>query len=784
MMRWWHERWRKLWWKEFRESYAVVGLGWVIILIYSYKMPAELSSRYTWGMDLHMTATAILLFVAMVLGVTAYAVEEEYETLEPLMAKPITADDITATKLGVRLGLLFFSYLALAVIELLTGAWPIKYGIPHPAIFERWVGGLMIMIFGCGLGFYFGKVLGKQITGLLSACLVFAAGWVLLELSPLSFAFEGEGGEKIYWIKIILLPALGAIITILASIRARPGAGGPLSRPATAALALAGYALISWSLSVVPPSNAWLTPENYSAEWTARFGSPEAALQVLLDRFVDEDVPEMAEDDPDSISRTMLMNTTVYPASRVARTERTGYSNLLGLQGRIVIIRPDGERIPSLSKLERRVTSYRSADWISRCLEIALQPGHSELHQLTALHLAGLAGHPESSAAISPYLDSPSLYVKLMSAYMLLALDDPRGPDALKSLINQIESETVMRSVAHLASNVSIDFGPEFRSLMQEWLTRTGQNGRWFRDAARFWYRRNGSAEDLDIIRQSLQIDWLETYSQSLITDDWRIWQYLKDWNAPGLLDELHRQMRIGLDYLKESYQEIQLISFKGYRRRTDEERGKINRYNLLTRSLRTIITELGEQYDPAVIELWEEFWPMAYHTWEHPRLIPYITSLPGMGEIGFQKLRGIVDDTRLRIYLRFQAALILSYHGYSDYDSIALRFFELYRSTDFMNYPWSSEPYSTFLVLVEAGNLRFAEPIIEEAWTAFENKGHILYQSQRGYRYVAIGTIRWNNRTAEVLEAVTGKRYGWNLKAWKKWWDEEGRALATAGNN
>ena len=64
--------------------------------------------------------------IAVVLGVTAYALEEEYETITPLLARPIPINDIFATKLGIRLGLLFLSMIVIALIEFWTGAWPIE----------------------------------------------------------------------------------------------------------------------------------------------------------------------------------------------------------------------------------------------------------------------------------------------------------------------------------------------------------------------------------------------------------------------------------------------------------------------------------------------------------------------------------------------------------------------------------------------------------------------------------------------------------------------------------
>jgi len=782
MMRWWQQRQSRLWWKELRESYAVVVLGCIIILVFTYKMPASIASRYVWGIDFHMTATAILLFVAMVLGVTAYAVEEEYETLEPLMAKPIPPDDILATKLGVRLGLLFFSAVAIGIMELLTGAWPIKYGIPSPVIFERWVGGLMILICGLGLGFFFGKVLGRQITGLLGAILVFAAGWVLLELSPLAFLFEGESGKKIYWIKIILLPGLGGTIAIIASIRARPGTGGLLARPVVAAVALAGYALIFWSQTVVPPGSAWVSGRVYKAHWTARFGSPEAGLDALVEQFIRQNALEI-KDDPDSISVTMVLKTIFYPSRSITRTERIGSSNLLGIRGRTVRTYLSRNRVYSSMTIEALAAERRSPRWISSCLDIARQPGHSEHYQLVALHLAGRADHPEHTEAIASYLDSPFLNVRLMAAYMLLARDDPRGGETIKILVRQIENEALIENIAYVTSSSGIDLGSKFGSLMRDWITREGQDNRQYRAAARFWYRKNGSLKDLDLIRHSLWLNVDERYRHMTTLEDMRVWEYLKDWNAPGLIDEYYRQARRAISELTDIYEEAHDVLDRDYWRRTNEERLKLHRFYMLTRSLNTIFSGLSEQLDPGVIELWEEYRPMSYGPYRYPSSPPYITYLPGMGEIGIQKLREFFDNTKSRIYTRFQAALILAYHGYREYDAIALNFYELYRDTDFLNYPWGAEPYSAFLAMVEKGNLRFAGPIIEEAWKVFENKGRILYRYRSGYRYTRVGTDRWNNVTAQILEEATGKKYGWNLKAWKKWWDEEGKALSTAGN-
>ena len=782
MILWWKTRQKRLWWKELRESWPVLGLGWMIIIIFAYKVPADVSSRYIWGMDFNMTATAILLFVVMVLGVTAYAVEEEYKTLEPLMSKPISPHDILATKLGVRLGLVFFSALLIGAIELLTGAWPIEYGIPSPVIFERWMGSLMIMICGLGLGFYFGKVLGHQITALLSACLIFGAGWVLLELSPLSFLFEGEEGETIYWIKQILLPGLLGTVAILASIRARIGEGNLLTRPAVAAAALAGYALLSWSLTVVPPGRAWASAEVYSAHWAVQFGSPEAGLDALVNMYL-RNYHWEAEADPDSVATTIVMQTSIYPPSRTYRYERTGYSSLLGVEGRRVSTYDRRPSVSSRIHLTVIAAEKRSADWIGKCLEIAREPGRSVNHKLVALHLAGRANHSENTEAIASYLESPSQYVRLMAAYMLLAREDPRAEGVLTRLIGEVDKEILLSNIVYQINAFRIDLGPDLRLIMQEWLQRTGNENRDFRNVARFWFNEHGSREDLDLIRRSLWLNVSERNRQTRTINDLQIWRYLKSWNDPGLSAEFHMQARKMLDELAEIQKEAHYILERERRYRSLEEILKVNRYSMLTSNLRAILGEMAAQYDPAVIDLYDEYILLTYRDDMYPSTLPYISFLPGMGEEGIQKLREMVDDNRISVFRRFQASLILTHHGYDGYDSIALRYFELFKDSRYQGYYWGSTSYEAFLVLIEEDHLQFIGPVIERAWKVFQSEGRYQYFNNRGYIYTRAGTYMWNNWTADVLKAATGLNFGWDLKKWKKWWDREGKELAMAGN-
>ncbi len=788
-MRWWKDRSKRLWWKELRESYPVVSMGWLVILAMSYRIPRSVSSRYVWGMDFNVTATAILVFVALVLGVTAYAVEDEYETLEPLSAKPILPGDILATKLGVRLGLLFLSSIFIGILELVTGAWPIEYGIPSPIVFERWAGSLMIMISGLGLGFYFGKVLGKQITGLLSAALLFAAGWILLELSPLAFLFEGDSGGKIYWIKIILIPAAGGTIAIIASIRARAGAGGPLSRPAVAVLALAGYAAISWTLTIVPPGRAWVSGDQYKSYWTIRFGSPEAGLDILYNQLADRDASYM-EDDPDSLAVIMILGTNIWRPTERKDNALLIQSTFLGMPGTERQYRPDTYgRVNALTSHERVAAENRNAEWIIQCLEAVRQSRFTDYHRMIALHLAGVSKHPELVDPIASYLDDPSPNVRLMAAYMLVAWDDARGKEALADLLGVIKRKSLLQDIAIMIQTWDIEPGPEFEDLMREWIAADNYRGdRINRRVAQRWFLKNGTIEDIEIVRRSLWLDYRDSFREYSSPADMPIWDHLEAWGYPDLIDEMYRQARKiiqGLDEKRASY-----LALRDKKRTTwtREDRMTISTYSQQVNFFIDIMVKLGEHGDPGVIELWRNsrhLIEISIFRYRNRREIPIIAHLPGLGTPGFDVLKELAGNPGEKPAARLQASMILAYNGYREFDETALWLYELYRHNDGEINLWDRRGIlrEAFLVMISNENLRYAGPIIEDAWNVFKNRGSSRYYYGSFYRYMRVGTSFWNNVTVQILEESTDQKYGWDLKAWKRWWDREGRVLASAGN-
>ena len=146
----------------------------------------------------------------------------------------------------------------------------------------------------------------------------------------------------------------------------------------------------------------------------------EAGLDALVNMYL-RNYNWKIGDDPDSVATTIVRQVSVYPPSRTYQYDRTGYSTLLGLEGRRVGIYNRRARVSSRIRLVYLAAEKRSADWIGKCLEIAREPGRSIHHKLVALHLAGRADHSENTEAIASYLENPSQYVRLMAAYMLLA---------------------------------------------------------------------------------------------------------------------------------------------------------------------------------------------------------------------------------------------------------------------------------------------------------------------------------------------------------------------------
>jgi len=804
-MRWWTERRSKLWWKEVREIWPVIGLGWLVIAAMLTKLPTikNMSDAYVWGIDFNITAIAILFFVALVLGVTAYAVEDEYETLEPLLAKPISPDDILATKLGTRLGLLFLSWIAVGAVELWAGGWPIEYRVPSPWGFERWLSGLAMLIMGLGLGFYFGKITGRQITGLMSALLVVAAGWALLLLSPIAFLFEADEARDPNWIRAILIPGIAGTAVILMSIRAGRSGRGNMTRPVVAVLTLIGYALVFWSFTVVSPRDAWKSKEAYQAHWTARFSGPERVIDVLLDRYRDE-VPRrqwrLSVNNPDSLALSILGDTYLY-RERIYESEREFIPRsalLVGFENTRVFQYTTEITINDFTSVENQVVEKRSPRFIERCLETVRIPSHSLHHRLIALHLAGVADDPAHTDLIASFLDDPSLYVRIMSATILTARGDPRGEETLVGMLPTLHLEPIQdadylqRLVARKISDLALDLGPEFEAVAREWaLQQDVAWDYWSRSLAQIWLRKYGTMDDADLVRQSLLLRYSgNRYSGIFEPEDIDILDYLEDWGLPehDYREALYRQAVRYRSQVESMREEVNRIDEK--RQSTLSERRFRNRYVNLRSWLESSLSEMTRRGDVRVLDLWRESRHLLRQYYSGS--IPVLISLPALGEPGFTRLREIVADPAERIPVRFNAALILAYHGFREYDTEVLRYYNLYRHaddeiSDFFSY---GSVLNAFLVMAHEGHPGYIGPIMDEATSFYESRNNRSTRSRSFYRWGwmdssrIIGSPLWNDRIIEILKQISGEDYGWDIMAWKKWWEREGIHMAASGSN
>ncbi len=798
MNRWWLEQQRRFWWKESRESIVFIGLAWVVIifLMIGLGIPksGESFSRYLWGSEFHSGATAILLFIAICLGVTAYAVEEESETITPLLAKPIRLNDIFATKLGVRLGWLFASMLLLGLIEIWTGAWPIEWRIPSPVMFERWLSGVMLCVMGLGLGLYFGKTLGRQTSALVASGMVFLAGFIYLTMSPLGFLFEGpEGvdGKDYYWIRDILLPGLTGTIAIIAALYAPLGEPGFMARRKTivGTLAITLYALILWSFTIVPPDKQWYRPEVYRQHLVARTGSPEAGIDVLIDRYLEFVNPDIA-DQPELVAEGMIKEVSI-------RNARTGYDyefygGIYGSMGNSLLGLPLLQYGPSIqrvklvntsSDLERIVSEHRNPDWFSRCLELAQDRSRTILQRLTAIHLVGVINNPDHTETLASLLTDPSDQVQFMAALMLYGREDPRGIERIQAILSDGEHEELMIHFATRTWPWRLDLGEAFGDLMRDLAVSEQYNG--YRRAGRGWLQKYGTVADADLVRRSLWLgqrnNYRDPWEPERTPDDIEILLYLKSWGAENYLDQLWQHASAAVAEVEAILSVIEEIperdrSSRTRRNRlTDADRWALSRWNTSRRESADYLLQLIREGESDAVAVWRHLRSVLSRdqfNYVYRYYGDYILAeLPALGEYGFQVLQEVATDRREPIRFRFQANLMLAYYGYEEYHERVFQMLEIYKlHKDFY---YGSTIRRAAEIMVARGHQRYVEIVIDYWWNEFQND-RVGFDAFGG---TSFGTIAH-------LEELTGKNYGWDVRAWKKWWDREGMHIAAAGNN
>jgi hypothetical protein len=791
-------------WKELRESVPPVflALGVIVITLLLPAFSEHPRYGFYWGIGYHSSALAILFFVSLVLGVTAYAVEEEQETLFPLLAKPVPANDILATKLGVRLGLIFISWVFLGILELLTGAWPIEWNIPSPYGFERWVGAIMICALGLALGLYFGRRHGHQTIALLLAILVFAAGFIILNQTPVKFIFDGaDGPTRWYPVRIIWIPALGAIAAVLMTIRMPEEIKSGVPAGLLTGTSLGLYALLLWSLTLLPVQLVWNSPSAYRDYWTMRFGKLKPSFETMVRLTYDEFTILPARDDqpeqkiPSQREQRLLSGLYL---SIPAEPPTTYYDQLLGTRP----WRPSPEAYGQLSRrspyaiatdsaAEEFFVTVRPSKDLDALLEMGAAGELGAFERMMALHVAGVVDRPEQSDRIAAYLDDSDPDVQSIAALLLAKRGDDRAFPVLGELLDSGRRE-VQTKIVSLMTSARVDVGRNIRPIVEEWLRlpaiSTADSVREFgndfsarRRVALAWMKRFGGPADLPLIRQAYWANHFEYWRREHTPADVDVWDYLLGWSDPSTYPAIKQYLgeivatRAGQIDRYFRYLDLPWRS----RQRYDEEARWVSGFSNDVYNLYRGLGLLLQVHDPEALRYWELGRPMTYsfsgyRTDYVSYRYPVQTLLPRLAEYGpagLAELGRLHTDRGTPPQIRFQAALLLAARGDEPAAREALRLWELYRGSA-PDRLWEGDALAAFSDLLADGYLRFAGPILLYANAGYERNTGFTYYYWRGTRSMGHGW--WNLSIIEDLKRGSGQDYGWDLKAWTKWWERE----------
>jgi hypothetical protein len=795
-------------WKEFRESFPPVALASGVILIIAL-WPALSGQRYGyfWGIGFHDSVNAILMFIALVLGVMAYAVEEEQETIGPLMARPVREHDVLATKLGVRLGLLFAVTIIIGIIELVTGAWPIEWDIPSPAGFIRWLSLVGHTVLGLGLGLYFGKLKKHQTSAFLIAAVVILVGVALLNLTPVRFLFEDEEGlTRWLWVRGIGFAGLGGTAAILAAIFASREPRRLLPAGVGALVGLAFYGVLAWSLTVVPLNETWMNPRAYFDYWDLRFGDPESAAEVLARRSRPFDEAPTGVDEAEFFPAWVLARTSASPPRTI---DRYGYTrtSIIG-DYPAVELPPSPRRIgryDGISDSENYFVRHADDDRCREMLNVAAESHRPIFERMIALHAVSYAPQ-DLSDEIAGLLDDPSEYIRTMAAMLLLDRGDVRGTVALRQIAPGA-IPVIQLEIMYISWRYDLDLDAGLGESVRSWLEGIAANpigaNNWgggvysvadtydrHREGMR-WMQRYGSRSDLDLIRRAKWAALRPARRDTTSLDQISIKGMLAAWDDPSYEGILRNDLRTSLQNLGPHWDRFEELSqtsagFSFYRDRNrwyGTTEGKL--YQRLRRyrsNLSSAMGALAKRRIPDLIELWREVRP--YHELrDYVLYTPYgsdiLLTMAEMGEAGFAELRGILDDPKAPPEYRVQSGLILIRQGQRELLSQVFHLWELYR-----NHPQSRTSYfmrwpvtEALLILLWEGNLELAEYVIATANQALGPDRATLrwgnYYSDFAVGEV-IGPWYWNNGLVEVLKKASGEDFGWDLKAWTRWWEQE----------
>ncbi|MFC1628722.1 hypothetical protein ACFL3H_06365, partial [Gemmatimonadota bacterium] len=354
-----------------------------------------------------------------------------------------------------------------------------------------------------------------------------------------------------------------------------------------------------------------------------------------------------------------------------------------------------------------------------------------------------------------------------------------RGMDVLRNHVMDGRHDDLRDHFALRAQRWRLDLGPGLDDLMREWVLSTEMRGS--RGAAQLWLREFGSIADVDLIRQSEWLDLHFTQQERKRPEDVDIFSYLEIWDNDVYQSELRRVLADSLEEIEALYPLVMAIpagvrsNYSNWKNIDESDQQNINRFDTLTyRSTDNLIQRLILEDAVEAAEIWSRIRRMRLDIRATPQRYrgdAIIGHLPRLGEPGYQVLREVVADRDESPSIRFQASLILAFHGQSEYHDEAFRILEIYQGhQEFIDYQFVM---GAFQILLEQGHLRYAGPIIEASWEELQRPGG---RSIR--RYVRT----WDHRMVDIMERGTGQSFGWDLKAWHKWWEREGIHIAATG--
>jgi hypothetical protein len=316
---------------------------------------------------------------------------------------------------------------------------------------------------------------------------------------------------------------------------------------------------------------------------------------------------------------------------------------------------------------------------------------------------------------------------------------------------------------------------------------RSDENWANARLALRSWIERYGSLQDLELIRNATwALSW-PARRDTTSPADVDLMPYLLLWDREAAIPALKQESEELLEKLLPQTEYLEVLT-RQYRRNRYNRRswGTLERYrytqlNGMRISLISNIVTVAEAGDVDALDLFRRASRLMRSTYiDYYGGHQILTAFADLGRAGHEELERMFNSNRAIPSMRVQAGLILVRHGRDDLAADTLRLWQLYHDSG-SSFWYRSIP-SAFLILVSEGHMQFADPIMDvanKAGTVTRFRGRWM-TGMYGYEF---GTSYWNTGIVEALQKGSGEDFGWDLKAWTRWWEREKERLA-AGNN